>query len=131
MKFDKNFFIKQIFEKTEVLKLRKSVERDLGLAQGNAESEIIFHFAYMALIKIGIYLLARENYRVKSRPGHHQKIIEVLGEILADKDVLVVGDQMRKERNLDFYSAGSIFSKEEAKRYLHFVEGVYKKAIAA
>ncbi|MBI5150270.1 MAG: hypothetical protein HZA28_05830 [Candidatus Omnitrophica bacterium] len=127
MRFDKNFFIKQTFTPVELARYKKSAQRDLDIAHAAKEYEVVFHFAYMGLIKIGIYCLAREGHRVKSRPGHHQKIIESLGEILGSEDVLVVGEKMRKDRNLDFYSANAFGSPEESRDYLGFIEGLYKK----
>lgn len=127
MKFDKNFFIKQAFASAELARYKKSARRDLDIARAGKEPEVVFHFAYMGLIKIGIYCLAREGYRVKSRPGHHQKIIESLGMILGSEDILIVGEKMRKDRNLDFYSAGVLGSPEESQDYLEFIEGLYKK----
>jgi hypothetical protein len=127
MRFDKNFFIEQAFTPTELARYKKSAKRDLDIARESKEPEVVFHFAYMALIKIGIWCLAREGYRVKSRPGHHQKIIESLGMILGSEDIVVVGEKMRKDRNLDFYSAGVLGSPEENQDYLEFIEELYKK----
>jgi hypothetical protein len=81
----------------------------------------------MALIKMGIYLIAKAGYRVKSEPGHHVKIIEALSGILSLKDILVVGDKMRKDRNIDLYSGGIVISPAESKEYFEFVEGLYKR----
>ncbi|PIU20508.1 MAG: hypothetical protein COT18_01990 [Elusimicrobia bacterium CG08_land_8_20_14_0_20_59_10] len=85
---DKNFFSAQSFTAEELEKLRKSAEKYLAISGKNREPEVKFHFTYMALIKIGIYLIAREGYRVKSRPGHHQMMIEELGELLKSEDVV-------------------------------------------
>jgi len=82
MKYDKNFFIKQQFDQEELEKYKKSAERNLNIAKSSEEPEVIFHFAYMALIKIGIYCLAKAGYRIKGKPGHHQKIIEYLSKAL-------------------------------------------------
>ncbi len=105
MKFDKNYFNRQRFTQIELEKYYNSIRKNLTIAQSNPEPEIRFHFTYMALLKIGIYLLAKKGYRVKSRPGHHQKIIETLSEILNNEDIVIIGDKMRKDRNLDLYSA--------------------------
>jgi len=70
---DKNFFSTQVFTADELEKLRKSAEKYLAISKKNREPEVKFHFTYMTLIKIGIYLIAKEGYRVKSRPGHHQQ----------------------------------------------------------
>lgn len=52
MKFDRNFFVKQKFTEEELKKYKQSAKRDLGIAETNKEPEVIFHFAYMALIKM-------------------------------------------------------------------------------
>lgn len=127
MNFDKNFFIKQIFSQEQLSKYKKSAKRDLDIALKSDENEVKFHFAYMSLIKIGIYCIAKIGYRVKSRPGHHQKIIEYLGVILNNEDIIVIGDKMRKERNLDFYDAGLFESLEDLTEYIDFIGSLYRK----
>ncbi|HPN88233.1 MAG TPA: hypothetical protein PLH56_02735 [Candidatus Omnitrophota bacterium] len=122
MKWDKTFFIKQVFSQGELLKYKKAAERDLVIAESSEEKEVVFHFTYMAFIKMGIYYIAKEGYRVKSSLGHHQKIIEALSQILDSKDVLIIGDSMRKARNLDFYSATTFTVTNEVKEYLVFVK---------
>ncbi|HLF18765.1 MAG TPA: hypothetical protein VI749_07735 [Candidatus Omnitrophota bacterium] len=126
MTFDKDFFISQKFTQAQLGKYRKSAKRNLDIAGRHGEPEVVFHFSYMALIMIGIYYLAKEGYRVKSRPGHHKKIIEALSEILGSQDVLVVGERMRKSRNRDMYNADMLIAKKEASEYLQFVEGLFK-----
>ena len=126
MKLDKNFFISQKFSPAELDKYKKSAKRSLDIAGDSKDPEVIFHFAFMALIKIGIYCLAQADHRVKSRPGHHQKIIEYLSQALDSKDILIIGDKMRKERNLDFYGGDALCSVEEAREYLKFSHGVLK-----
>ena len=80
----------------------------------------------MALIKIGIYLIAKEGYRVKSRPGHHQMIIEGLSGILHNEDVMLIGDRMRRNRNMDLYSADGTITETEADKDFEFIEKIYK-----
>ena len=127
MRPDKNFFISQKFSAEELNKYKRSVKRDLDIAVRSKDPEVTFHFAFMALVKTGIYCLAQAGYRVKSHPGHHQKIIEHLSQALDSKDILIIGDKMRKDRNLDFYGIGVFRSAEEARAYLEFVRGVFQK----
>ncbi|MCB4792538.1 MAG: hypothetical protein LHV68_11730 [Elusimicrobia bacterium] len=122
MKFDKNHFIEQKFTPNELEKIRKSAKRNMELAGSSSAPEIIFHFSYMALIKIGIYCIAKEGYRVKSRPGHHVKIIEALSQILGSKDILIAGDKMRKDRNIDLYSGDAVIDVKEAEEYYEIVK---------
>ena len=123
---DKNFFSKQAFTAEELEKLRKSAEKYLVISKKNREPEVKFHFTYMALIKIGIYLIAEKGYRAKSRPGHHQMIIEELSGILKNEDVMLIGDKMRRNRNMDFYSADGMITETEADKDCEFVEKIYK-----
>ena len=127
MKFDKNFFIPQKFSSTELDKYKLSAKRNLDIANGSEDPEVAFHFSFMALVKMGIYCLAKAGYRVKSRPGHHQKIIEQLSHVLRSEEILMIGDKMRKDRNLDFYGADVVCSLEETREYLEFVNKVFKK----
>jgi len=123
---DRNFFSKQAFAAEELKKLRASVARSLGISARSREPEVKFHFAYMALIKIGIYLVARRGYRVKSRPGHHQAIIGALAGLLKNDDVALMGDKMRRSRNMDFYGADGMITETEAAKCFEFVEAIYK-----
>ena len=66
MMFDKNFFIKQSFMPAELARYRKSAKRDLDIAHAGKEPEVVFHFAYMALIKIGIYCFMEQE--IQSQP---------------------------------------------------------------
>ena len=123
---DKNFFSKQSFSAEELKKLLKSVEKHLSISKKNSEPEVKFHFTYMTLIKIGIYLLAKKGYRVKSRPGHHKMLIEGLSEILKNEDIMLIGDKMRRRRNMDFYSADGMITENDADKDFEFVEEIYK-----
>ena len=129
MKLDKNYFSRQSFTSDELKKYRQSVIRYLNIAKTSTETDVKFHFAYMALIKIGIYFIAKEGYRIKSRPGHHQKIIEILSKLLDNEDIIIVGDKMRKNRNLDFYSSDSPITETEAAQDLKFTEEIFSKTI--
>jgi len=65
--------VKQQYSLDEIERYKKSAKRALEIAMSSKESEIIFHFAYMSLIKMGIYCLAKSGYRVKSKAGHTRK----------------------------------------------------------
>jgi len=126
--FDTKFFQKKKFDKRTILKYFRNAIEDFRIAFNDRRSAVIFNFSYSALIKIGITLIAAQGYRTKSRKGHHVKILEKLSEILNDKDIEIIGDRMRKKRNLDLYEGGIIISQKEAKDYLNFVKVVIKKA---
>ena len=127
MILDKNFFAAQKFSETELSKYKRSAKRDLDIAGKSQDPEVLFHFSFMALIKMGIYYLAKAGYRLKSQPGHHQKVIEYLSQSLGSEEILIIGDKMRKERNLDFYGVDAVCSPEEARQYFEFIHGIFRK----
>lgn len=128
--FETQFFQKLEFMPEQLKQYFESAERDYGIAASDDIPEVQFKFAYDALIKIGIALIAHEGYKVRSQPGHHVKIIDKLSEILADEDIDIMGNTMRQARNKDFYDGGAIITETEAKQYVEFVEQVLEKAKA-
>lgn len=126
--FDTKFFQRKKFEDKTISRYLRNSIKDLNIAVRSREPEVIFNFSYSSLIKSGIVLIASFGYRVKSRMGHHVKILEKLSEILNDKDIEIIGDKMRKKRNLDLYEGGIIIDSKEAKNYLNFVKRIIKKA---
>ena len=129
MNFDNKYFAAQIFTADELGNIKKSIKRNLELAGSGKEPEIIFQFSYTALLKTGIYLIAKEGYRVKSQPGHHIKIIEQLSRLSRSQEVLALGDKMRKDRNIDLYSSGLIIEEKEAREYFNFVRVLGKRVL--
>ena len=120
--FSSNFFQKRRFTEKEISRYLKSAVRDFEIASKNKEPEVVFSFSYFALIKIGIILIASCGYRVKSRMGHHMRILEKMSEILDDEDAGVIGDKMRSKRNSDLYERGVLITQKESKYYLDFIE---------
>ena len=55
------------------------------------------------------------------------KCTEKGSEILDNKDMVIIGDKMRKKRNLDLYSGGFLVSIKESNEYLQFVRLIIKK----
>lgn len=127
MKFPKEYFIEQQFTKEALSKLKESALRDIKIAENDKEPEVRFHFSYMALLKTGILAIAIKGYRIKSKPGHHKIILEALANILEDKDVLITGDRMRKNRNFDVYSGSITIGIEEIEQNFTFIKEVYKR----
>lgn len=126
--FESKFFEKRKFESKTIKKYFDSAERDFKIAKEGDHSEVIFKFSYDCLIKIGITLIAFHGYRIKSRQGHHIKILEKLSEILDNKNIEIMGNAMRKKRNLDLYDGGIMIAEKEAKEYLSFVKTVINEA---
>ena len=76
------------------------------------------------MIKLGITLIVSQGYRIRSRIGHHIKILEKFSQILDNKNIEIMGEAMRKKRNFDLYKGGAIISEKEAKEYLNFVKEI-------
>ena len=127
MVFESDFFQKREFTKEQINKYFINTERDLKIAESAHESEVIFTFAYQAFLKLGITLIAFNGHKVKSRQGHHVKIIEKMSEILKDKKVLLHGEAMRRKRNMDLYAEGTVVPKKEAMEYLNFIRKIHGK----
>ncbi len=128
MNFDEKYFQKFNFSKEDVEQYFENAIRDLDIAKKDNIPEVKFTYAYQALIKAGITLIAKiGKVKVRSVPGHHIKILEKMSEVLKDEAILTLGNAMRIKRNLDFYSGGEIVSEKEALEYLGFVENVLNK----
>ena len=91
--------------------------RDLKIAKEDGISEVRFTYAYQALLKSGIALLAKkESVKVRSTPGHHVAVITKMSEILKDEDINILGHRMRVKRNRDLYDGGDIISAGKGQR---------------
>jgi uncharacterized protein (UPF0332 family) len=126
MVINNDFFKSQSFDRATIKKYFTKAKSNLHIANISTLSEVKFHFSYLALIQIGITLMATINYRVKSKDGHHIMIIENLSELLGDKDINIIGNRMRQKRNADMYGELTTITAKEAKQYQNFVEQVLK-----
>ena len=61
---------------------------------------------------------------MKSRIGHHIKLIEKLADLLKDENIEVVANKMRSKRNRDLYTGGVIISQREVDYYLKFCKSL-------
>ena len=127
MIFDQEHFEKFAFTKEQIKKYFSSAKESLKIAENTDIPEVIFKFSYDALIKVGLALIASKRYRIKSREGHHIKILESLSKILDDSDIGTIGNRMRKQRNMDLYEGGITVEEKENKEYRQFVKEVFKK----
>lgn len=123
MEFDKNFFNKIEFNEKQIDNILISARKDLLVAKNSKIIEVIFRFSYDSLLKFGMYVLAKNGYKTRSIPGHHQKIIERVSIILNNKLFFIVGERMRRQRNFDLYECVFTVSDKEAFEYLNFVVG--------
>lgn len=126
--FDHKYFQKFKFKRNQTEKYLQAALRDLKISRKSNIAEVQFQFTYNALIKLGIALISHLGYKVKSRSGHHIKILEKTALILNDKDIYSIGNRMRKKRNVDLYDGGILISKKEAEGYRNWLKEIFIKA---
>ena len=126
--FESQHFQKLAFKDEQIDQILKSALHDLKIAEESDIPDVIFKFSYDALIKLGIALIAKEGYKIRSTTGHHVKILEKLSQLLKDEDILVLGNKMRQERNVNLYDGGLFVAEKDSREYLCFVQSVFKKA---
>lgn len=126
IKFEKQYFKKFNYKNNQIEKYVKSVVKDLKIAKSSKVPDVMFQFSYNAFIKLGICLIAYHGYKIKSKTGHHIKVIKKTAEILNDDIIFIYGDRMRKTRNMELYDGGGILiTEKQAKAYFSFVEKVF------
>ncbi|MEW6169958.1 MAG: hypothetical protein AB1472_00110 [Candidatus Omnitrophota bacterium] len=64
---------------------------------------------------------------MRSATGHHIKILEKLSQILKEEDIIVLGNKMRQERNINLYDGGFVVGEKDIREYLIFVKSIFKK----
>lgn len=97
----------------------------MKIAEKYDDPEVRFQFVFNSLIKFGITLIASYGYKVNSRKGHHQKVLEKMSEILNNSDILISSERIRKTRNTDLYDGGTIITEKQSDEYLSFLKEVY------
>lgn len=128
MKFQREFFKKQSFTPEQLERFFQAAEEDLKIAAETTYNQVRFRFSYDAMLKLGIALVARQGYKVRSVAGHHAKLLQALGELLNDPDIENVADIMRQKRNMDLYEGGTLISEKECQEYLEYVMEMFQKA---
>jgi len=126
--FDPKYFKEFEFKPKQTEKYMQAAYRDFKTANKFKAAEVEFQFVYNSLIKLGIALISRHGYKVKSRSGHHIKILEKTALILNDKNILSTGNKMRIKRNTDLYEGGVLISEKEAEEYKNWLKEVFIKA---
>lgn len=127
-RFERAYFQKLKFSQSQLERYLENALRDMEIARKDAFNEVRFNYAYQALIKAGIVLLAKAGQvKTRSVPGHHLKILTKTSEILNDPDIFTIGNAMRMKRNQDFYSGGEFVGRKETDDYLRFVGEVIEK----
>lgn len=126
--FEAKYFRKFRFSEEQIDRYFKNALRDAQIAREDEHNEVKFNYAFTALIKAGIALVAkRGGVKVRSVPGHHVKIIEKMAEIMDDETIAVIGNRMRMKRNEDFYDGGIFISDKEAREFSAYVDEVLKR----
>ena len=126
--FESQHFQKLAFKEEQIEQFVKSALHDLKIAEESDIPDVVFKFGYDALIKLGIALIAKKGYKVRSTPGHHVKMLEKLSQMLNSEDILVLGNKMRQERNTNLYDGGFFVGEKDSREYLDFVKNVFEKA---
>jgi hypothetical protein len=126
--FDPKFFRKVALTPQECRQYYEKALRDLKIARDDKFLEVKFTYAYQALFKAGVALIAaKTGQKVRSVPGHHVEVLKAMAQLLHDPDVFDMGNAMRMKRNLDLYGPGGYVSEKEAGDCVAFVAGVVKK----
>ena len=126
--FDPQFFRTLKSSPEQIERYMAGAWRDFEIAEQDHFVEVKFTYAYQALIKGGIALLAKAGpVKVRSVPGHHVKILEKMSEILKNPDIDVIGNAMRTKRNLDLYEGGIRVGESEVQEFIEFVEKVLEE----
>jgi len=126
--FESQYFQKLAFKEEQIEQFLKSALHDLEIAGTSDIPDVIFKFSYDALVKLGIALIAKKGYKIRSTTGHHVKILEKLSQILREENILVLGNKMRQERNFNLYDGRFFVGEKDSREYLDFVKSVFKKA---
>lgn len=121
-------FEKQKFSDQQIKKYFNSALKDFNIANGSEIPEIIFKFCYDSLLKVAITISAKNNFRVKSRTGHHIELLKKLAEYLDNEDILIVSNEMRKKRNFELYDGGILISEKEALNYREWLKKIIIQA---
>jgi len=127
IRFEDAYFQKINFSDKQVRQFLASALRDLNIAKESKVLEVSFKFTYDSLIKLGIVLVAKRGFKVRSVLGHHVKILSALASILDNEDIEITGNIMRQKRNLDLYEGEIEITEKEVSEFLNFVEKIAKE----
>ena len=128
MKFSDSQFQKIKFSKKQLADFFSSAENNLKNAQKTDIPEVIFLLCYNSVIKLGIYLIAKKGYKVRSIPGHHYQILKSLGEITHLYNETNYLQDVRQKRNIDLYEGGAIMTQKESDDLLKITKKIFEIA---
>lgn len=111
-------------DQASIRKLLAAAKRNLAdahITQVSAENR--FDAAYKAIMQLANAALQSNGYRtLTSKPGHHMTMIQTLNRTCGlDNDVVVLLDQLRKQRNVADYS-GDVIPESTTKECLNLAE---------
>lgn len=98
-------------QREDIQRLLAAAERNLlDAAITTISDENRFDAAYKCVMQCGMVSLWANGYRPsKSKPGHHQTIIQALSLTVGlDAKTVVVLDALRKQRNINDYDGDTI-----------------------
>lgn len=72
--FESQHFQKLTFQEKQIDQFLLSAQHDFKIAE---ESDVVFKFSYDALIKLGIMLIAKKGYKVRSKAASYQDFREI------------------------------------------------------
>lgn len=114
-------------DKITIAKLISTAGRNLadtkieGLSDG-----LCFDAAYKSIMQLANAALQAHGYRtLTSKPGHHMTMIQSLGQTIGlDKQIIIVLDKMRKQRNVIDYS-GDIVPESMVRECVGYAEQLF------
>jgi len=127
MYFSPEYFKNIDYTESQINQYFANAKKDLKTAQESNNTDVIFRFCYDAIIKLGISLIAKNGYKVRSIPGHHIKILDALSEILNLEDEIDYFHRIRRKRNIDLYEGGTSLTQKESKDLLKITENIFSK----
>lgn len=115
-------------DKHSIGKLLDAAKRNLAdtkIKQLSAENR--FDAAYKAIMQLANAALQANGYRtLTSKPGHHVTMIQTLNQTCGlDKDIIIVLDKLRKQRNEADYSGNKI-PETAVKECIKLAEQLFK-----
>ncbi len=118
-------FEKFSFTSVQIKNYYLSSQRDFNIANKIDIPEVVFKFTYDSFLKLAIAVCAKNSLRVKSKPGHHIALINKMAELLNNKDIEIIGNEMRNKRNIDLYTGDTLISKKDAFEYRDWFKNLF------
>lgn len=128
IRFEEEYFQKFAYTSQQIGKYFQNAAKDLQLAKGLESSEAAYRIGYESIIKVGIAVIAKHGYKVRSNMGHHYKILQKIADITGLRDEINFLQQVRRKRNIDLYEGGFSFSETDVRNLIGVAEKIFRKA---